>query len=194
MRICTASMRLTGAGDSCQPLNEAMLLKNATLISLAGATVERADLRIEKGIITAKAKKRKADAGETATLRVCQRVLDGRKFIAREGWQNAGGNIVFELVAVLGAGNCRGDSRVRQDKLHRQLGHDKRVFLGDRFQALDRVDVSHLPRMSLASNLWSLASLPDNLPIASGPRAMKAMPCARQYGRMSCSTWGSSRL
>jgi putative selenium metabolism protein SsnA len=41
-----------------------MLLKNATLISLAGSAVERADLRIEKGFITAKAKKLKAAAGE----------------------------------------------------------------------------------------------------------------------------------
>lgn len=43
-----------------------MLLKNATLISLAGSTVERADLRIEKGVITTKARKLKADAGEKA--------------------------------------------------------------------------------------------------------------------------------
>jgi len=41
-----------------------MLLQNATLISLAGSTVERADLRIETGTITAKAKKLKANAGE----------------------------------------------------------------------------------------------------------------------------------
>ncbi len=41
-----------------------MLLKNATLISLAGSTVERADLRIETGVITAKAKKLKASASE----------------------------------------------------------------------------------------------------------------------------------
>src|SRR5271170_1414792 len=41
-----------------------MLLRNATLISLAGSTVERADLRIEKGFITAKAKKLKANTGE----------------------------------------------------------------------------------------------------------------------------------
>jgi putative selenium metabolism protein SsnA len=41
-----------------------MLLTNATLISLAGSTVERADLRIEKGVITAKARKLKANAGE----------------------------------------------------------------------------------------------------------------------------------
>jgi putative selenium metabolism protein SsnA len=41
-----------------------MLLTNATLISLAGSTVERADLRIEKGFITAKARKLKAAAGE----------------------------------------------------------------------------------------------------------------------------------
>jgi putative selenium metabolism protein SsnA len=41
-----------------------MLLKNATLISLAGSTVERADLRIETGVITAKATRLKAEAGE----------------------------------------------------------------------------------------------------------------------------------
>ncbi|MGD0061204.1 MAG: putative aminohydrolase SsnA [Verrucomicrobiia bacterium] len=41
-----------------------MLLKNATLISLAGSTVERGDLRIETGVITAKAKTLKANAGE----------------------------------------------------------------------------------------------------------------------------------
>jgi putative selenium metabolism protein SsnA len=41
-----------------------MLLKNATLISLAGSTVERADLRIEKGVVTAKAKKLKTNTGE----------------------------------------------------------------------------------------------------------------------------------
>src|SRR5580700_3652250 len=41
-----------------------MLIKNATLISLAGSTVERADLRIERGFITAKAKKLKVVAGE----------------------------------------------------------------------------------------------------------------------------------
>jgi putative selenium metabolism protein SsnA len=41
-----------------------MLLQNAILISLAGSTVERADLRIEKGVITAKAKKLRAVAGE----------------------------------------------------------------------------------------------------------------------------------
>src|SRR6266478_2317419 len=41
-----------------------MLLKNATLLSLAGPTVERADLRIKKGIITAKAGNLKAEAGE----------------------------------------------------------------------------------------------------------------------------------
>jgi putative selenium metabolism protein SsnA len=41
-----------------------MLLRNATLISLAGSTVERADLRIEKGVITAKARKLKAVTGE----------------------------------------------------------------------------------------------------------------------------------
>src|SRR6266404_5480552 len=41
-----------------------MLLKNATLLSLAGSTVERADLRIEKGVITAKAKELRAGAGE----------------------------------------------------------------------------------------------------------------------------------
>lgn len=43
-----------------------MLLKNAILISLAGSTVERADLRIEKGVIAAKAKKLKANTGEKA--------------------------------------------------------------------------------------------------------------------------------
>src|ERR1043166_5982159 len=43
-----------------------MLLKNTTLLSLLGSTVERIDLRIEKGIITAKAKKLKAGAGEKA--------------------------------------------------------------------------------------------------------------------------------
>jgi putative selenium metabolism protein SsnA len=43
-----------------------MLLKNATLLSLAGSTVERADLRIEKGVIAAKGKKLKAKAGEKA--------------------------------------------------------------------------------------------------------------------------------
>jgi putative selenium metabolism protein SsnA len=41
-----------------------MLLKNATLLSLAGSTVERADLRIEGGAITAKAKKLKPTTGE----------------------------------------------------------------------------------------------------------------------------------
>ncbi|HVM59638.1 MAG TPA: putative aminohydrolase SsnA [Verrucomicrobiae bacterium] len=41
-----------------------MLLKNATLLSLAGSTVERADLRIERDVITAKAKTLKAVAGE----------------------------------------------------------------------------------------------------------------------------------
>jgi putative selenium metabolism protein SsnA len=41
-----------------------MLIKNATLLSLAGSTVERADLRIERGVITAKAKKLKAAPGE----------------------------------------------------------------------------------------------------------------------------------
>jgi putative selenium metabolism protein SsnA len=41
-----------------------MLLQNATLISLAGSAVEGADLRIETGTITAKAKKLKANAGE----------------------------------------------------------------------------------------------------------------------------------
>jgi cytosine/adenosine deaminase-related metal-dependent hydrolase len=41
-----------------------MLLRNATLISLAGLTVERADLRIEKGLITAKARRLNANAGE----------------------------------------------------------------------------------------------------------------------------------
>src|SRR6266446_3097078 len=41
-----------------------MLIKNATLLSLVGSTVERADLRIERGLITAKGKKLKAGAGE----------------------------------------------------------------------------------------------------------------------------------
>src|SRR5271163_1704718 len=41
-----------------------MLIKNATLLSLAGSTVERADLRIERGFITAKGKKLKAVTGE----------------------------------------------------------------------------------------------------------------------------------
>jgi len=41
-----------------------MLIKNATLLSLAGSTVERADLRIEQGLITAKGKKLKATTGE----------------------------------------------------------------------------------------------------------------------------------
>lgn len=41
-----------------------MLLANATLLSLATGTVERADLRIENGVITGKAKKLKAGAGE----------------------------------------------------------------------------------------------------------------------------------
>jgi putative selenium metabolism protein SsnA len=41
-----------------------MLLKNATLLSLAGSTVECADLRVERGVITAKARKLKAAAGE----------------------------------------------------------------------------------------------------------------------------------
>src|SRR5437660_4451035 len=41
-----------------------MLIKNATLLSLAGSTVERADLRIERGFITAKGKKLKATVGE----------------------------------------------------------------------------------------------------------------------------------
>ena len=41
-----------------------MLIKNATLLSLAGSTVERADLRIERGLITAKGKKLKAAVGE----------------------------------------------------------------------------------------------------------------------------------
>ena len=41
-----------------------MLIKNATLISLSGSTVERADLRIERGIISAKAKKLNAAPGE----------------------------------------------------------------------------------------------------------------------------------
>jgi putative selenium metabolism protein SsnA len=41
-----------------------MLIKNATLLSFANSTVERADLRIEQGVITAKAMKLKATAGE----------------------------------------------------------------------------------------------------------------------------------
>lgn len=41
-----------------------MLLANATLLSLAAGTVERADLRIEAGTITGKAKKLKAGKGE----------------------------------------------------------------------------------------------------------------------------------
>src|SRR5882724_7578288 len=41
-----------------------MLIKNATLLSLAGSTVERADLCIERGLITAKGKKLKAGAAE----------------------------------------------------------------------------------------------------------------------------------
>ena len=41
-----------------------MLLTNATLLSLANSTVQRADLRIEKGVVTAKASKLKAVAGE----------------------------------------------------------------------------------------------------------------------------------
>ena len=41
-----------------------MLLKNATLLSLAGSAVERADLRIQSGVITAKAKRLAAKAGE----------------------------------------------------------------------------------------------------------------------------------
>jgi putative selenium metabolism protein SsnA len=41
-----------------------MLIKNATLLSLADSTVERADLRIESGAITAKAKKLKPTTGE----------------------------------------------------------------------------------------------------------------------------------
>ena len=55
---------LTGVGDSCKPLGEIMLIKNATLLSLAGSTVESADLRIERGLITAKGKKLKAATGE----------------------------------------------------------------------------------------------------------------------------------
>ena len=43
-----------------------MLIKNAILLSLAGSTVERADLRVERGLITAKAKKLKAQPGEKA--------------------------------------------------------------------------------------------------------------------------------
>jgi len=41
-----------------------MLIKNATLLSLAGSTVERADLRVDRGVITAKANILKADARE----------------------------------------------------------------------------------------------------------------------------------
>jgi putative selenium metabolism protein SsnA len=41
-----------------------MLIRNATLLSLAGSNVERADLRIERGLITAKGKKLKAAKGE----------------------------------------------------------------------------------------------------------------------------------
>jgi putative selenium metabolism protein SsnA len=41
-----------------------MLIKNATLLSLVGPAVERADLRIERGVITAKAKKIKSSASE----------------------------------------------------------------------------------------------------------------------------------
>ncbi len=41
-----------------------MLLRNATLLSLATGTVERAGLRVERGVITGKAKKLKAGAGE----------------------------------------------------------------------------------------------------------------------------------
>jgi putative selenium metabolism protein SsnA len=43
-----------------------MLIKNATLLSLAGSAVERADLRIERGVISAKAKRLRAEAGEKA--------------------------------------------------------------------------------------------------------------------------------
>ncbi len=41
-----------------------MLIRNATLLLLADSTVERADLRIEQGVITAKGKKLNAAAGE----------------------------------------------------------------------------------------------------------------------------------
>src|SRR5579862_1096479 len=41
-----------------------MLIQNATLLSLAGSSVERADLCIERGTITAKGKKLKAVRGE----------------------------------------------------------------------------------------------------------------------------------
>jgi putative selenium metabolism protein SsnA len=41
-----------------------MLIKNATLLSLAGAVVEHADLRIESGVITAKAKRLTTKPGE----------------------------------------------------------------------------------------------------------------------------------
>jgi putative selenium metabolism protein SsnA len=41
-----------------------MLLRNATLLSLTGPTVERADLRIENGVITAKAARLAARGGE----------------------------------------------------------------------------------------------------------------------------------
>ncbi len=43
-----------------------MLIKNATLLSLADSTVERADLRIERGVIIGKGKKLKATTGEKA--------------------------------------------------------------------------------------------------------------------------------
>jgi len=41
-----------------------MLIRNATLLSFAGSTVERADLRVERGVIIARGKKLKAMAGE----------------------------------------------------------------------------------------------------------------------------------
>jgi putative selenium metabolism protein SsnA len=43
-----------------------MLIKNATLLSFAGSTVERTDLRIDRGFITAKGKKLKAAKDEKA--------------------------------------------------------------------------------------------------------------------------------
>jgi len=43
-----------------------MLIKNATLLSLAGPAVERADLRIESGRVAAKAKRLTAKSGEKA--------------------------------------------------------------------------------------------------------------------------------
>ena len=45
-----------------------MLIKNATLLSLAGSTVECADLRIERGFITVRGKRLKATRGEKSTL------------------------------------------------------------------------------------------------------------------------------